>query len=96
MEFLKLESRLQGEISITSDIHFIFHADNTTLMTGSEEEVKSLLMKVKEESDKAGLNSTLKKTKVVASSSITPWQRDGETVETGRLQFLGLQNHCRW
>ena len=64
------------------NINNLRYADDTTLMAKIEEEVKSLLMKVKEESDKAGLNSTLKKTKVVASSSITPWQRDGEKVKT--------------
>ena len=58
---------MQGEISITSDIHFIFHADNTTLMTGSEEEVKSLLMKVKEESEKVGLKLNIQKIKKMAS-----------------------------
>ena len=73
---------MQGEISITSDIHFIFHADNTTLMTGSEEEVKSLLMKVKEESEKAGLKLNIQKMKIMASGSITSWQIDGETMET--------------
>ena len=64
------------------NINNLRYADDTTLMAKIEEEVKSLLMKVKEESDKAGLNSTLKKTKVVASSSITPWQRDGEKGKT--------------
>ena len=61
-------------------------------MTESEEELKSLLMKVKEESEKAGLKLNIQKTKVMASSPITSWQIDGETV----TDFLGLQNHCRW
>ena len=63
----------------------------------SEEELKSLLMKLKEESEKAGLKLSIQKTKIMASGLITSWQIDGETVETVvRLYFLGLQNHCRW
>ena len=88
----KLESRLQGEISITSDRY----ADDTTLMAESKEELKSLLMKVKEESEKAGLKLNIQKSKVMASSPITSWQIDGETMETVTDYFLGLQNHCRW
>ena len=65
-------------------------------MAESEEELKSLLMKVKEESEKAGLKLNIQKTKIMASSPITSWQTDGETVETGWLYFGGLQNHCRW
>ena len=65
-------------------------------MAESEEELKSLSMKVKEESEKVGLKLNIQKTKIMASGSITSWQIDGETVETGRLYFLGLQNHCRW
>ena len=61
-----------------------------------EEELKSLLMKVKEENEKVGLEFNIQKTKIMASSPITSWQIDGETVESGRLYFLGLQNHCRW
>ena len=72
------------------------YADNTTLMAESEEEVKSLLMKVKEESEKAGLKLNIQKTKIMASSPITSWQIDGETMETVKDYFLGLQNHCRW
>ena len=70
----RLESRLQGEISITSD--------DTTLMAESEEELKSLLMKVKKESEKLGLKLNIQKTKIMASGPITSWQIDGETVET--------------
>ena len=88
---LKLESRLPGEISITSDMQMTI-----TLMAESEEELKSLLMKVKEESEKAGLKLNIQKTKIIASSPIASWQIDGETIETVRLYFLGLQNHCRW
>ena len=71
----KLESRLLGEISITSDMQM-----TTTLMAESEEELKSLLMKVKEESEKVGLKLNIQKTKIMASSPTTSWQIDGETV----------------
>ena len=74
----KLESRFLGEISIT------FYADNTTLMAESEEKLKSLLMKVKEDSEKAGLKLNVEKTKIMASSPITSWQIDWETIETVR------------
>ena len=84
----KLESRLLGEISITSD------TDDTTLMAESEEELKSLLMKVKEEHEKIGLKLNIQKTKITASSPITSWEIDGETVSD--FIFGGLQNHCRW
>ena len=81
----KLESRLPGEISITSR-----YADDTTLVAESEEELMSLLMKVKEESEKVGLKLNIQKTKIMASGPITSWQIDGETVETVRdLIFLG-------
>ena len=70
-------SRLPGEISVTSDI-----ADNTNLMAESKEELKSLLMKVKEESEKVGLKLSIQKTKIMASSPITSWQIDGETMKT--------------
>ena len=73
----KLESRLPGEISITSE-----YADNTTIMAESEEELKSLSMKVKEDSEKVGLKLSIQKTKIMASCSIISWQIDGETMET--------------
>ena len=73
------------------------YADDTILMAENEEELKSLLMKVKEESEKVGLKLNIQKTKIMASSPITSWQIDEETVETVlRLYFGGLQNHCRW
>ena len=73
------------------------YADDTTLMAEREEELKSLLMKVKEESENFGLKLNIQKTKVTASSPITSWQIDGETVENSeRFYFSGLQNHCRW
>ena len=71
-------------------------ADDTTLMAESEEELKSLLMKVKEESEKVALKLNIQKTKIMASGPITSWQIDGETVETVAYYFWGLQNHCRW
>ena len=72
------------------------YADDTTLMAESEEELESFLMKVKEESEKVGLKLNIKKTKIMASSPITSWEIDGETVETVSDYFFGLQNHCRW
>ena len=79
----KLESRLPGEISIT--------------LAESEEELKSLLMKGKEESEKVGIKLNTQKTKITASGPITSWEIDGETVETVSDFILGgLQNHCRW
>ena len=86
----KLESRLLAKISITSD-----NADDTTLMAESEE-LKNLLMKVKEESEKVDLKLNIQKTKIMASGPITSWQIDGKTMETARDYFLELQNHCRW
>ena len=65
-------------------------------MAESEEELKSLLMKVKEKSEKVGLKFNIQKTKIMASGPITSWKIDGKTVESDRLYFLGLQNHCRW
>ena len=65
-------------------------------MPESEEELKSLLVKVKKESEKAGITLNSQKTKIMASGPMTSWQIDGETMETVRLYFLGLQNHCRW
>ena len=73
------------------------YADDTTLMAESEEELKSLLMKVKEESEKVGLKLNIQKRKMMASSPITSWDIAGETVEIlSDFIFLGLQNHCRW
>ena len=68
----------------------------STLMAESEEELKSLLMKVKDKSEKVSLKFNIQKTKIMASSPITSWQIDGETKETVTDQFWGLQNHCRW
>ena len=71
-------------------------AYKTTLMPEIKEELKSLLMKVKEESEKVGLKLNMLKTKIMTSGPISSWQTDGETVETVTHYFLGLQNHCRW
>ena len=91
----KLESRLQGEISITSDTQM---APPFTYgrKVESEEKLNSLLMKVKEESERVGLKLNVRKTKIMASSPITSWQIDGVTMETVADYFLGLQNHFRW
>ena len=79
------------------NINKLRYADDTTLMAESEEELKSLLMTVKEESEKVGLKLNIHKTKIMASGPITSWQIDGETMETVRDFILGgLQNHCRW
>ena len=73
------------------------YADDTTLMAESEEELKSLLIKVKDKSENVGLKLNIQKTKIMTSSRITSWQIDGETMETvERFYFPGLQNHCRW
>ena len=78
-------------------INNLRYADDTTLMAKSEEELKSLLMKVKEESEKVGLNLNIQKTKIMASGPITSWEIDGEIVQTvADFIFGGLQNHCRW
>ena len=77
------------------NINNLRYADDTTLMAESEEELKSLLRNMKEESEKFGLNLNIQKTKIMESGPITLWKIDGETVETVS-DFLELQNHCRW
>ena len=77
------------------NINNIRYADDTTLMAESEEELKSLLMKVKEESEKVGLKLNIQKTKIMTTGPVTSRQIDGETV-ADFIYFLGLQNHCRW
>ena len=87
---------VQAGIKISRrNINNLRYADDTTLMAESEE-LKSLLMKVKEESEKVGLKLNSQKTKIMASSPITSWQIDGETLETVTDLFSGFQNHCRW
>ena len=78
------------------NINNLRYADDTTLRAESKAELKSLLMKVKEKSEKAGLKLNIQKIKIMASGPITSWEIDGKTMEMGRLYFLGLQNHCRW
>ena len=78
-----------------SNVNNLRYADDTTLMAESEEELKRLLLKVKEESEKAGLKLNIQKMKIMASGPITSWQIDEETMET-KIDFPGLQNHCRW
>ena len=78
---------------VGKNINNLTYADDTILMAKSKDELKSLLMKVEKESEKADLKLNIQKTKIMASGSITSWQIDGETLETVTLYFLGLQNH---
>ena len=91
-----LEETQAGIQIARRNINNLRYADDTTLMAESEEELKSLLMKAKEESEKAGLKLNIQKTKIMAYGPITSWEINGETVETVSQYFLGLQNHCRW
>ena len=97
MRNARLDEAQAGIKTAGRNINNLRYADDTTLMTESEEELKSLLMKVKDESEKVGLKLNIQKTKIKASGAITSWQIDGETVETvSDFIFWGLQNHCRW
>ena len=87
----KVESRLLGEMSTSSDMQM-----TPPLWQKVKRKLKSFLMKVKEESEKAGLKLNIQKTKIMASGPITYRQIEGETMETVRDYYLGLQNHCRW
>ena len=91
-----LEEAQAGIKIARRNINSLRYADDTTLVAESEEELKSLLMKVKEESEKVGLKLSIQKTKIMALGPITSCQIDGETVETVTDYFLGLPNHCRW
>ena len=92
-----LEEAQAGIKIARRNINNLRYADDTTLMAASEEALKRLLTKVKEESEKAGLKFNIQKMKIMESSPITLWQIDRETIEKmTRLYFLGLQNHCRW
>ena len=99
-EYIMWNARIdesQAGIKISRrNINNLWYADDTTLMTESKEELQSLLMKVKEESEKAGLKLNIQKTKIMASGHITLWKIDGEKMEIARDWFLGLQNHCEW
>ena len=91
-----LEEAQAGIKIARRNINNLRYADDTTLMAESEEGLRSLLMKVKEESENFGLKLNMQKMKIMASGLITSWKIDGETVEISvRLYFLGLQNHCR-
>ena len=91
-----LEEAEAGIKIAVRNINNLRYADDTTLMAESEEGLKSLLMKVKEESEKVGLKFNIQKFKIMASSPITSWQIDGKTMETVADYFSGLQDHCRW
>ena len=88
-----LDEAQAGIKTAARNINNFRYADDTTLMAESEEKLKSLLMKVKEDSEKAGLKLNIQKTKIMACGPITSWQIDGERVSD---YILGLQNHCRW
>ena len=96
MRNTRLEEAQAGIKIAGRNIIKLRYADDTILMAESEVELKSLLMKVKEEREKVGLKLNIQKMKIMASGPITSWEIDGETVECVRLYFLGLQNHCRW
>ena len=96
MWYVGLDEAQAGIKIARRNINNLRYADDTTLMAENEEELKSLLMKVKEESEKVGLKLNIKNTKIMATSPITSWQIDGEIVETVTNYFLGLQNHNRW
>ena len=91
-----LEEAKAGIKTAERNINNLRYADDTTLMAESEEELKNLLMKVKEECEKVGLKLNIQKTKITASGPITSWKIDGKTVETVSDYVFGLQNHCRW
>ena len=97
MRNAELEEAQAGIKNVGRNINNLRYADDTTLMAESEEELTSLLMKVKEESEKVGLKLNIQKTKIMASGPITSWRIDWETMETVRDFILGdLQNHCKW
>ena len=92
-----LEEAMGHRLERKHESSFALEQPNTTFMAESEEELKSLLMKVKEENEKASLKLNTQKTKITASSAITSWQIDGETMESVTdFIFLGSKNHCRW
>ena len=96
MRNTRLEEAQAGIKIARRNINNLRYADDTSLMAESEEELNSLLMKVKEEIEKVGLKLIIQTTKIMASGPMTSWQIDGETVETVADYFSGLQNHCRW
>ena len=97
MQNARLDKAQAGIKFSRRNINNLRYSDDPILMAESEEELKSLLMKVKEKSEKVGLKLNIQKTKIMTSGPITSWQIDGETMETVRnFIFWGLQNHCRW
>ena len=97
MQNASLNEAQAGTKIARRNINNLRYADDTTLMAESEEEIKSVLMKVKEKSENVGINLNIQKTKIMASALVTSWQIDGETVETvADFIFGGLQNQCRW
>ena len=97
MQNARLDEAQAGIKIAGRNINNLRYADDTTLMAEGKEELNSLLIKVKEESEKVGLNLNIQKTKIMVSSPIMSWQIDMETIETVTdIYFLGLQNHCRW
>ena len=96
MRNARLEEAQDGIKIARRNINNLRYAGDTTLLAESEEKLKSLLMKVKEESEKVGLKVNIQNTKIMASGPITSWQIYGETMKIMRVYFLGLQNHCRW
>ena len=96
MRNARLEEAQAGIRIAGRNINNLRYVDDTTLTAESEEELKSLLMKVKEESEKVGLKLNIQKMKIMASGPITSWEINGKTVETVSDYFWGLQNHCRW
>ena len=95
MQNARLDEAQAGIKTAGRNINNLRYADDTIRMAESKE-LKSLLMKVKEESEKVGLKLNIQKTKIMAPSPIISWQKDGETGNSDRLYFPGLQNHCRW
>ena len=96
MQNARLEEAQAGIKISRRNFNNLRYADDTTLMPESEEELKSLLMKVKEESEKVGIKLNIQKTPIMTSSPITLWQIDGETMEIVTVYFWGLPNHCIW
>ena len=95
MQNARLDEAQAGIKIVRRNINNLRYTDDTTLIAESEE-LKSLLMKVKEESEKVGLKLNIQKIKIMASGPITSWKTDGEAMESDRLYYLGLQNHYRW
>ena len=96
MQNAGLDEAQAGIKIVRRNINNLRYADDTTLMAESVEELKSHLIIVNEENEKVGLKLSIQKTKIMASCPITSWQMDGETMETVKDYFFGLQNHCRW